>query len=516
MASVSIGRAALATLGVVALGLVAPVAEESLATPTTPAGAATTVPAYWLVASDGGIFSFGGATYYGSMGGQHLNQPIVGIAATRDDAGYWEVASDGGIFAFGDAPFYGSMGGQHLNQPIVGIAGAAGGGYWEVASDGGIFSFGNAPFYGSMGGRHLNQPIVGMAATPSGNGYWLVASDGGIFAFGDAQFHGSMGGHPLNKPIVGMTATADGGGYWFTASDGGVFAFGDAGYFGSLGGLPMSRPVAAMAATRDGNGYWFTNNNGAVSGFGDAGYYGSAPQVLNAPVVGMAATLGNGAFGGVPFQSGTYGFDVSKYQCGQLPSQHTFGVVEVDGWSNSHTNPCLAAEASWAGAGLNLYTYLTTGASSSGPGICGGNAGCNFGYGEAQHAFADAQAAGVSTGVTWWLDVESSGGAFQTGSQFASGNADVVQGAIYGLEGEGINNVGIYLSADNWQSLLGSYSPGVPLWIAWYSGNGGPYGCTNARIEAQRVSSFLPPGPIVLTQYTDTVNGQSIDGDYAC
>ena len=33
-----------------------------------------------------------------------------------------------------------------------------------------------------------------MAATPDGRGYWLVASDGGIFAFGDAPFHGSMGG----------------------------------------------------------------------------------------------------------------------------------------------------------------------------------------------------------------------------------------------------------------------------------------------------------------------------------
>jgi hypothetical protein len=76
--------------------------------------------------------------------------------------GYQEVASDGGIFSF-NAPFQGSMGGTHLNSPIVGIAAdAATGGYWEVASDGGIFSF-NAPFQGSMGGTHLNSPIVGIA-----------------------------------------------------------------------------------------------------------------------------------------------------------------------------------------------------------------------------------------------------------------------------------------------------------------------------------------------------------------
>jgi hypothetical protein len=36
--------------------------------------------------------------------------------------GYWLVASDGGIFAFGTAPFYGSTGNIRLNQPIVGMA----------------------------------------------------------------------------------------------------------------------------------------------------------------------------------------------------------------------------------------------------------------------------------------------------------------------------------------------------------------------------------------------------------
>ena len=75
------------------------------------------------------------------------------------------------------------MGGQHLNKPVVGIAATPdGGGYWLVASDGGVFSFGDAHFFGSMGGRHLNQPIVGITPTPDGGGYWLVASDGGIFS----------------------------------------------------------------------------------------------------------------------------------------------------------------------------------------------------------------------------------------------------------------------------------------------------------------------------------------------
>jgi hypothetical protein len=63
---------------------------------------------YRLVASDGGIFSFGDATYFGSMGNQALIAPVVGMTATPDGGGYWLVASDGGIFSFGDATFFGS------------------------------------------------------------------------------------------------------------------------------------------------------------------------------------------------------------------------------------------------------------------------------------------------------------------------------------------------------------------------------------------------------------------------
>ena len=153
--------------------------------PVTSARTSTCTRATGWSPSDGGIFSFGNAQFYGSMGGKPLNKPVVGMAATADGRGYWLVASDGGIFNYGDANYDGSMGGKKLNDPIVGMAATPdGGGYWTVASDGGIFTFGDAQFYGSMGGQHLNKPIVGMAATPDGGGYWLVASDGGIFSFG--------------------------------------------------------------------------------------------------------------------------------------------------------------------------------------------------------------------------------------------------------------------------------------------------------------------------------------------
>jgi hypothetical protein len=256
-----------------------------LSVPFGPSGTA-----YWLVASDGGVFSFGGAAFHGSAGGLTLNKPVVGIAPTLDGQGYWLAASDGGVFNYGNAGFFGSMGGTPLNKPVVGIAtGAEGRGYWLVASDGGIFTFGNAGFFGSMGGKPLNKPIVAIAPTPDGGGYWLVASDGGIFAFGDAGFYGSMGGQPLNRPIVGMAPTPDGGGYWLVASDGGIFAFGDATFSGSMGGKPLNEPVVGMASTPDGGGYWLVASDGGIFTFGDATFSGSMGGTpLNAPLAGMS------------------------------------------------------------------------------------------------------------------------------------------------------------------------------------------------------------------------------------
>ena len=36
--------------------------------------------------------------------------------------GYWTDATDGGVFTFGDARYFGSMGGRHLNAPMVSMA----------------------------------------------------------------------------------------------------------------------------------------------------------------------------------------------------------------------------------------------------------------------------------------------------------------------------------------------------------------------------------------------------------
>ena len=85
--------------------------------------------------------------------------------AVPTSGGYYLVASDGGIFSYPSTlPFYGSTGSITLNKPVVGIAVVAGG-YYFVAADGGIFSYPNTlTFLGSRGGQSLNAPIVGMSA----------------------------------------------------------------------------------------------------------------------------------------------------------------------------------------------------------------------------------------------------------------------------------------------------------------------------------------------------------------
>ena len=140
---------------------------------------------YWLVGSDGGIFSFGSAQFYGSTGSLHLQRPVVGIVPTADHGGYWLDASDGGVFAYGDTQFYGSIPGLGLHPAGSGLP------------------------------NSLNAPIVGMVPSIDDNGYFMVASDGGVFAFGDAHFAGSCPGiGGCSGSAVAVMPDASGNGYW--------------------------------------------------------------------------------------------------------------------------------------------------------------------------------------------------------------------------------------------------------------------------------------------------------------
>jgi hypothetical protein len=238
----------------------------SLPSPIVGIAATQDCDGYWLVAADGQVFGYGDAFPLGSADALHLNQPVVGMAAPPEpltacriarsacDTAYWLVAADGGVFTYngpGDigssAYFLGSTGCLTLNRPVVGLVASPDttdvgantacqsgpeppGGYWMVASDGGIFAFGNAAFLGSTGCLRLNRPIVGMVVSPDtttvgtntaclpaadGNGgssslqpggYMMVASDGGVFSFGSAPFVGSLPGSGISvDDVVGIS-----------------------------------------------------------------------------------------------------------------------------------------------------------------------------------------------------------------------------------------------------------------------------------------------------------------------
>jgi hypothetical protein len=284
------------------------------------------------------------------MAGKPLAKPVVGIARTADGGGYWLVAADGGVFSFGDAGFHGSMGGKPLAAPVVGMAAAPdGNGYWLAGSDGGVFSFGDAAFHGSLAGKALAKPVTGIAATPDGKGYWLVAADGGVFNFGDAGFYGSLGNVKLNAPIVGIAPTPDGKGYWLVGSDGGVFSFGDAGFHGSAASLRLDRPVSAIASTPSGQGYWLTGQDGGVFSFGDAAFEGSLPALgvkpapLPAPPAapGQVPTSAGGAPDGIPpvyvpmYQEDGAAYGVNWYLIASIHEQETnFSRSQLPGVSS--------------------------------------------------------------------------------------------------------------------------------------------------------------------------------------
>ena len=247
---------------------------------------------YEMVASDGGVFSFG-QPYCGSDMAGPGSSPVVGIAMAPDTGGYWLASADGAVQGYGQAIAYSSLNAEPLSSPIVGIAATPDGhGYWLAAADGDVFAFGDAHYYGSMASAHLNSPVVGIATTPDGLGYRLAAADGGVFCFGDGRYHGSLAGVHINSKIVGIVPDLAKGGYWLVAADGGVFSFGTP-YSGSTGRMKLNQAVVGMAATADARGYWLVARDGGVFGFGDAPFQGSmGSRVLNAPVAAIAGYSG--------------------------------------------------------------------------------------------------------------------------------------------------------------------------------------------------------------------------------
>jgi hypothetical protein len=295
------------TRGGILFALVLAAGAIVMATPSAPlAGAATphaSAPnGYWLVGSDGGIFNYGSAGFYGSTGSLVLQRPIVGMVTTPAGTGYWLAASDGGVFSFGQTQFYGSLPGlgykpfgsglpNALQLPVVGMVPSHDdNGYFMVAADGGIFAFGDAKFEGScydIGGCTQNGLAVAVMPDATGNGYWVVSDLGSVYGFGDAPY---LGGPPSSAgSIASAVATPDGKGYVILASDGNIYGFGDAPFSGEIAASPLSAAnggATAVMLDAENNGGWVAYADGKVIPFGSTTNLGDASNLpLNGKIV---------------------------------------------------------------------------------------------------------------------------------------------------------------------------------------------------------------------------------------
>ena len=150
---------------------------------------------------------------------EQLNAPIVDARITADRSGYWLLAEDGGIFTFGNARFVGAVPekpiADWIEEKIVSFAPDKDGeGYVVVAASGKAWFFEHPirpqlqdVIESAFGTRTLNQPIALVKERRCG-GYLMVASDGGVFAtpMSDCGFQGSLGDDPPESSILALAS----------------------------------------------------------------------------------------------------------------------------------------------------------------------------------------------------------------------------------------------------------------------------------------------------------------------
>lgn len=224
---------------------------------------------------------------------------------------------------------------------------------------------------------------------------------------------------------------------------------------------------------------------------------------------------------GSPYPDGGLGFDISWPQCPNmsLPAgPSSFDVIGVNDGHAYSINPCLQAQATWAGSKLSLVMNLNIPIPSwdnnqtnhllQGPdATCAANKNLaceyyDYGYNAAISSMADAALYHINPDVVWWLDIEAPGS--QLWSSNTADNTAVIQGAIAALQAAN-HTVGVYSTSYQWGQIVGDYSPGVPLWVA-------------TGTDPSNLASWCGPaygfggGTTWLVQF----GRGSFDGDYAC
>jgi hypothetical protein len=126
------------------------------------------------VASDGGIFTFGDAAFYGSLGATPPASPVAAMVPSAGSDGYWLLEASGTVEPFGGAPMLAPSAGSPLlssaTSPMTSIASSGDDqGYVEVDRGGQVFSFGDAPYFGDVASTlpGYSGSVVGIAVSPS-------------------------------------------------------------------------------------------------------------------------------------------------------------------------------------------------------------------------------------------------------------------------------------------------------------------------------------------------------------
>ena len=137
----------------------------------------------------GRVFAFGDAHGYGDA---HASTPVVGAAATPSGHGYWLVTLGGGVYRFGDAGRFGSLGGRHLTSPVVGMAATSDGkGYWLATAGGAVYPFGGR----RRPRQHRRRPPIAPVVTGATGPVVGIVSDPGTA--------GLLAGH-LQRSCAGL------------------------------------------------------------------------------------------------------------------------------------------------------------------------------------------------------------------------------------------------------------------------------------------------------------------------
>lgn len=244
------------------------------------------------------------------------------------------------------------------------------------------------------------------------------------------------------------------------------------------------------------------------------------------------------------------GNDVSWPQCGkELPTDHAFGIVGVNGGLATTTNPCLKDQLLWALQAVGgtpqekLQLYVNTanpgglgtpswpasnidpaGNTTDNPyGICDGSDSwaCAWQYGwnraledvrdRFQPAANQASIDPSPSAYIWWLDVETENTWKLSGSDFdTKSNVAVLEGMTSYFQSVN-GRVGLYSTASQWSQIVGSAVNAASNLNGLNNWRPGGASLNTAK-EACKAAPLTPGGTVVLTQFVK----KNLDYDYSC